>query len=230
MTRLRSHGEALWIADGPVVKFYGFCYPTRMAVARLAGDALFVWSPIALDASLKAEIDALGRVTYLVSPNKMHYLYLAQWKAAYPAAQLHLPPGLAEKRPDLASGERLCSDTSATWSGEIDQVCFGGSPVMSEIVFFHRASRTALFGDLIENFPKGWFSGWRGVVAWLDGIVTPNGGAPREWRLSFFDRRKARQALVVILGWHPRQVVIAHGDGVRENGEAFIRHAFRWLA
>jgi hypothetical protein len=230
MTRLRPHGEALWIADGPVVEFYGFRYPTRMAVARLARDALFVWSPIALDAALKAEIDALGPVAYLVSPNKLHHLSLAQWKAAYPAAQLLLPPGLAEKQPGLASGARLCSDMPAAWSGEIDQACFAGSPVMSEIVFFHRASRTALFGDLIENFPKGWFSGWRRVVAWLDGILAPNGGAPREWRLTFFNRRKARQALATVLGWHPQQVVVAHGDGVRENGEAFIRHAFRWLA
>jgi hypothetical protein len=229
MTRLRPYGQSLWIADGPVVGFFGFAYPTRMAIIRLASGGLFVWSPIELDPALKAEIDGLGPVAHLVSPNKLHHLYLAQWKETYRGAQLHLPPGLAKKRPDLTFDGELGDNAPPDWSGEIDQICFAGSLAMTEIVFFHRASSTALFGDLIENFPRGWFSGWRGWIARLGGIVAPDGGAPGDLRLSFVGRKKARQALARILEWRPHQVVIAHGDGVRTEGEAFIRHAFRWL-
>lgn len=230
MTRLLPWGEDLWIADGPAVSFFGFRYPTRMAVIRLSGDGLFVWSPIALEPELKAEIDTLGGVAHLVSPNKLHHLYLRQWKDAYPSAQTHAPPGLAKKRADIRFDAILENDPPAAWAQEIGQVHFGGSPAMTEIVFFHRKSRTVLFGDLIENFPRTWFKGWRGLAARLDGIVEPDFGAPREWRMSFLDRGQARSALARILGWHPRQVVIAHGDGVRAEGEAFIRRAFRWLA
>jgi hypothetical protein len=32
-----------------------------------------------------------------------------------------------------------------------------------------------------------------------------------------------------VLDFAPQRVVIAHGEMALENGEAFIRHAFRWL-
>jgi hypothetical protein len=230
MSRLEPAGPALWTAEGPAVSFYGFPYSTRMAVAELADGDLFVWSPIALDDDLKAELDALGRVAHLVSPNKLHHLYLAQWKAVWPTAKLYASPGLAAKRRDLEFDAELDDKPAAAWKDEIDQVRFDGSLFLTEIVFFHRQSGSALFCDLIQNFPRDWFSGWRGVVARLDGLVTPDFGPPREWRLSFVDRAKARAALARILAWHPRQAIIAHGDWARTGGEAFIRKAFRWLA
>jgi hypothetical protein len=230
MTRLLPWGEDLWLAEGPVVSFFGFRYPTRMAVIRLSDGDLFIWSPIAVEPALKAEINALGKVAHLVSPNKLHHLYLRQWKDAYPSARLYAPPGLAKKRLDIRFDAALENDAPPAWAQEIDQVCFGGSPMMTEIVFFHRKSGTALFCDLIEHFPRSWFTGWRGWIARLDGIVEPDFGAPREWRMTFFGRAQARIALAHILAWQPRRVVIAHGDGVTAEGEAFIRHAFRWLA
>jgi hypothetical protein len=90
-------------------------------------------------------------------------------------------------------------------------------------------SRTALFADLIENFRPNWFTGWRGVLARLDGIVMPNAGAPREWRLTFTHRKAAQAALRQVLAWNARQVVMAHGEIVREQGTAFIRNSFQWL-
>ena len=230
MKRLEPAGPEFWIAEGPVVSFLSFPYPTRMAVARLANNDLFVWSPIALDDALKAEMNALGRVAHLISPNKLHHLYLGEWKAAWPAAGLYASPGLAAKRPDLAFDGELQDGPAPAWRDEIDQLRFDGSPFLTEIVFFHRPSGSAIFCDLIQNFRRGWFSGWRGVMARLDGIVAPDFGPPRELRLSFLDRAKARANLGRILNWHPRQVVIAHGDCARTGGEAFIRRAFRWLA
>ena len=99
---LRPHGPELWIADGPAVRFLGFFdYPTRMVVARLADGGLWVWSPIELDDGLAGELAALGPVRHLVEPNKLHHLPLAAWAERYPEAQLHPPPGLAPKRPEL---------------------------------------------------------------------------------------------------------------------------------
>lgn len=107
---------------------------------------------------------------------------------------------------------------------------------MDEIVFFHRASRTAIFADLIENFSDaflrstpGW-QGWRTRLAHYWGITEPHGMAPLEWRLSFVRRGPARRALAHVLGWEPRQVVMAHGTWIHEGGAAFLRQSFRWLA
>lgn len=229
-SRLISLGKNIWIAEGPVVSFFGFPYSTRMAVIRLGNGDVFVWSPIALTPELRAEVGALGPVKHLVSPNKLHYLSLKDWRSVFPQARLYASPGLAKKRRDIAFDAELGDGPEPAWAPDIDQVLMAGSFAMTEIVFFHRASRTALFADLIENFRPGWFKGWRGVVARLDGIVMPNPGAPREWRLTFTSRRAAWAALARILAWDAEQVAMAHGEIVRSGGAAFIREAFRWLA
>ncbi len=230
MTALQPFGTDIWTAEGPVVSFYGFPYPTRMVAIRLTNGDLFVWSPVALTRELKAEIDTLGPVAYLVSPNKLHYFFLAEWKATYPEARLYAPPGLAQKRKDLRFDATLNDTPESAWAADIDQVHMGGSFALTEIVLFHRGSSTAIFADLIQNFPPGWFKGWRGFVARLDGITASDPGAPREWRFSFRNRKIAREALARILAWEPEQVIIAHGGMVRQDGAAFIRKAFRWLA
>jgi hypothetical protein len=84
---LAEFGPGNWIAEGPVVAFYGFAHPTRMAVIRLQDGSLFVWSPTALGADLKQEVDALGSVRHLVSPNMLHHLYRGEWKSTYPHAR-----------------------------------------------------------------------------------------------------------------------------------------------
>ncbi len=104
-----------------------------------------------------------------------------------------------------------------------------GSFALTEVVFFHRASRTVLFADLIQNFPRDWFTGWRGFVCRLGGIVAPNPGTPRDWRTSFLDRRAARAALNRILVWPIERVLIAHGDLPAEDGAGFVRRALAWL-
>jgi hypothetical protein len=229
MSQLVSFGPEIWTAEGPVVSFLGFPYPTRMAVLRLAGGELLVWSPIALDEPLTREVTALGRVAHLVSPNKLHHLYLSQWKHAFPQALMYASPGLAAKRRDLAFDAELTGEAPPAWRGQVDQAMFEGSPFLTEVVFFHRTSGTALFCDLIQNFRRDWFSGWRGWVARLDGIVAPDHGAPREWRASFLDRAAARRALNIVLDWQPRAVIIAHGDMAAGDGTAFICRAFGWL-
>ncbi len=227
---LREFGPGVWICEGPVVPFVcGFPYPTRMAVIRLSDGGLFLWSPVALSAALRREIDALGPVRHLVSPNFLHHLFLGEWRSAYPEARLYASPGLRKRRKDLAFDADLADAPDSAWAADIDQVLVRGSLVMTEVVFFHRASRAAIFADLIENLPRDWFKGWRGVAARLDGIIAPDPGAPREWRATFLDRRAARAALERILAWPIERVLIAHGECPTTNGSAFVRRAFAWL-
>jgi hypothetical protein len=226
---LIQFGPEIWIADGPVASFHGFPYPTRMAVIRLSTGSLFVWSPVTLSGSLRASVDALGPVRHLVSPNALHHLFLAEWKAAYPTARLYASPRLRGKRKDLAFDAALADAPDPEWAADIDQVTLHGSFFLTEVVFFHRHSHTALFADLIQNFPRGWFKGWRGVVARLGGIVAPNPSTPRDWRASFLNRGAARAALGRVLAWPIERVLIAHGDLPSEDGAAFVRRAFAWL-
>jgi hypothetical protein len=57
---LNPVGEELWTVEGPIVSFYSFPYPTRMAIAQLANRQLWLWSPIALTSELAEELEKLG--------------------------------------------------------------------------------------------------------------------------------------------------------------------------
>ncbi len=233
MTRLEEVGEGLWVAEGDIVSFFGFPYPTRSVVVRLDAGRLWVWSPIRLDEDLRREIDGLGDVAHLVSPNKLHHLFLEAWKSAYPAARLWAPRSTIARFRELEFAGVLADSAPPEWGPDIDQAWFRGSFAMDEIVFFHRPSRTAIVADLIEAFDDDFLQRhwpwWSRPLARLDGIAAAHPGAPREWRLSFFDRAPARAAREKALGWGSEQVVIAHGRWPRSEGREFLRQGLAWL-
>lgn len=230
---LEQIGDGAWLAEGAVVSFYGFPYPTRSVVARLGNGDLWVWSPIKLSEDLLGEVNRLGRVGHLVSPNKLHHLYLRDWAARFPEARVWGLPSVINKRRDVAFREPLSDDPPEDWRADLDQAWFRGSPFMDEVVFLHRPSRTVIVADLIENFTDSFlrehWSGWRRVLAELDGITSDNPRAPLEWRLSFLNRASARAARDKVLGWNCERVVMAHGEWQRSDGHAFLQHALAWL-
>jgi hypothetical protein len=230
MSQLVPFGPEFWTAEGPVISVFTYPYLTRMAVIRLSDGTLFVWSPISINDALRAEVDALGKVAHLVSPNFFHHLWLGEWKTAYPHARLYASPGLPRRRRDLTFDAVLGDHPEPAWAGDIDQVAMQGNIVLTEIVFLHRASRTAMFADVLQNFPPDWFKGWRGVLCRWDGIVNPNYGAPRELRATYWWRKRARSSLQRILDFAPDKVFLAHGIMASENGTEFIRKGFRWLS
>jgi hypothetical protein len=226
MTQI-DHG--IWIADGPSVSFFGFPYPTRMTVVRLGSGEVWVCSPIRLNAALTAEVDQCGPVRYLVSPNKLHHLFLTDAARVWPGARLFAAPGLARRRPDLVFHAELGDRPDPAWAADIDQVIFRGSFFMEEVTFFHRASRTAIFTDLVQRFAPATLRGWRRWIMALDGLVGEGGSTPREWRLSFWNRAAARRAKRTVLEWNPERVIIAHGEWIRDSGRAVLERALAWI-
>lgn len=226
---LHPLAENLWLAEGPVVTAaLGFHYPTRMAVIRLAAGDLVIWSPVALSADLRAAVDALGPVAHLIAPNTLHDSFIAEWIAAYPTARVHLAPRLGPKRPDIAFADTLTDTPAIGWANEIDQVLVENR-IAPEVVFFHRLSGTALVTDLVQHLPKGWYRGWRAIVARLDLMTASEPSVPRKFRLAIGTGAAARAAVTRILAWPVRSVVMAHGAPVTQDGAALLARAFRWL-
>ncbi|MGI9521290.1 MAG: DUF4336 domain-containing protein [Hyphomicrobiaceae bacterium] len=225
--------DGIWLAEGECVDFYGFPYPTRSVIIRLENGALWVWSPIRLSTPLRAAVERLGRPEFLISPNKIHHLFLSEWAAAYPSATLWGPRSTIKKRVDLRFQSPLENEAPEEWKRELDQVWIAGSFLMDEIVFFHRASRTAILADLSENFSATFLTThwqpWQRRIAKIWGIVEGRGYAPLEWRLTFFDRRATRQARDAVLSWKPQKVIMAHGEWQRHDGRAFLERSLSWI-
>lgn len=226
---LEEFGPSLYVADGPIVSFYGFPYPTRMAVARLSDGSVWVWSPVALSDELCDSVESIGSVRHIISPNKIHCLFLTEWVERWPEARVYAPPGLAQRRPDLRFDAELGDEPDAAWAADIDQVIFRGSLAMEEVVFFHRASRTAIICDLIQRHPEASMTGWKGTLMRLDSLVGEHGSTPREWRASFLRRRKARAAREKVLGWKPERLLIAHGECAQTGATTIISKALSWI-
>jgi hypothetical protein len=226
---LEEFGPSLYLADGPTVSFLSFPYPTRMAVARLADGGAWVWSPVALTPELERAVDSIGPVRHVVSPNKIHHLFLKQWAERWPDARIHAPPGLSRRKPALHFDAELGDHADPAWAEDVDQTIFRGSIAMEEVAFFHRRSRTVILGDLVQRHDPTQMEGWKGMLMRLDGLVGEQGSTPREWRASFLGRRAARAARARVLAWEPERLVIAHGACSQRNATRILARALAWI-
>jgi len=223
---LRALAQDIWVVERPQ-RFYGLEVGTRMTVIRLADGSLLLHSPVALDADLRRELDAIGRVRFAVAPNRVHHLYAGEVAEAYPGARLWVGPGLERKRPDLVFEGVLGDEAPAEWKGQVDQVFFRGRPYENEVVFCHRASRTLILCDLAFNFGPRAAAPTRLLMRLLRsyGRFGPSKLDP----LLIRDRRAARESLERILGWDFDRVVVAHGDVLASGGREALREGYSWL-
>ena len=227
---MRSISENIWIFDGEAVPFLTLPFTTRMTIIRLSTGELWVHSPIKLNEEVQTQVNKLGVVKYIIAPNHLHHLFLADWKLFYPDATCYGTDEVIKKRADIKFDHSLNQEQSWAWSSDVDQVLFTGSPLMEECVFFHKSSGSLIVTDLIENFPGDNFNCCQRVVAKGVGILAPNGKMPLDWRISFmFSKSKARTHLSVIYGWQPEVVIMSHGLIVDQDAEAFLKRSFNWL-
>lgn len=243
--RLVPFAKDVWTVEGPVVNFYGFPYPTRMAVIRLSDGNSWIWSPIELKGKagdrLVEEVEhTAGPIRHLVSPNYIHWLFLKQWQDKRPNARTYASPGLDKRRvaKDIKFDKVLTNKPDASYAQDIVQVIFEGG-VLDEVVFFHKPSKTAIFCDLIQrhreedlrkNTDNNAFKIW---VMKMEEVVGDRGSTPKEWIFSFWAFGlfpKARQQLNVVLEqWQPQKLIIAHGENADKGAILIIDQCLSWI-
>ncbi len=226
---LTDFGENIRIVEGGIVKMYTIPFETRMTIIKLSDDSLWLHSPVALNTKLKHLVDDLGTVGNIVAPNIFHHLSLGEWSEKYPHADLWAAPGLEKKRKDLRFTGVLQNVPESQWKNDIDQCYFQGSLVFNEVVFFHKLSKTLILTDLIQNHDpnkENWF--WK-LVKKLNGSLAPDGGVPKDLKLTIRKKQLARNSLDRILAWDFDKIIISHGLCIRENAKARFSKAFSWL-
>jgi hypothetical protein len=98
---------------------------------------------------------------------------------------------------------------------------------MSEVVFFHRPSRTLLLTDLAFNVAADKTAGAR-VFYWLVGAAG-RVGPHRLVRLMIRDPAAARGSVARILEWDFDRVIVTHGDVLEHSGRQHVAAAFTFL-
>ncbi|MGH6852632.1 MAG: DUF4336 domain-containing protein, partial [Methylocella sp.] len=226
---LKPIAAGAWVVDGPEIQFsylgLKFPFPTRMTLVQLQDGGLWVHSPTSLTAVLAERVLELGPVRSLIAPNTLHYWWVPDWKTRFPDAVVYAAPGLerSAKRP-LPIDQVLGNAPPAVWAGIIDQAVVRGD-MLTEVVFFHRPSRTLVLTDLIENFePERTHSQFFRLLLRFAGAADPDGMAPIDMRLTFWRHRKAvRNAAERMIAWNPERIIIAHGRWYEGNCVAELR-------
>ena len=216
----------LWIVDRPL-SFLGLELGTRMTVVRLPDGSLWLYSPVEPTPDLAAALDDLGRVVHLIAPNRFHHLYVGMWNERYPAAEVHLAPGLDKKRSDLRATTTLTGETDRRWASTLDQVLMRGFPMANEVVFFHRASATLVAADLAVNLGPGDPLLTRAVFGLL-GAASGFSSTLLD-RLAIRDRPAFAGCLRRVLSWPFERVIVAHGSVLERGGREALTAAYSWL-
>jgi hypothetical protein len=218
-------GEELWAVDAPF-RVIGVHLGARMTVARLPGNRLWLHSPVPIDEAAREALDELGTVEHVVAPSKVHHLFVQSLMEAYPNAKLHGAPGLASKRKDLTFASTLTSDVSA-WSDTLDELLVAGAPLMNEVLFLHRPSRSLIVTDVAFNIASAdrwWTRTYLRMMGAYGGF-----GQSRMVKFCVTNRQEVRASIDRALDWDFDRVVVTHGSVLESRGKDALRRVFDWL-
>ncbi len=231
MSDLQEFGENIWTIDGPPVRDMGVVFTTRMVVVKLSTGSLWVDSPVALAPEALKRITDLGPVQYILAATPRHVWRLAAWRELFPEAELWAPrpTPFTLKKGNLPLTGVLGDEPPEGWRSDFDQLAFKGNPLIEEVLFLHKPSRTVILDDLIQIHPKTSRNLIRNALISMGGVAAPYGGVPLDIRLSFIHRAQARRSLEKLLSWDFDKLIIAHGPCIERNAKPFVERAFRWL-
>lgn len=219
---MKNIGVGIWIVERPF-RLFGAAFGNRMTIVRLPNDELLVHSPITLDDAVKELVEKLGRVTYIVTPNAFHGLYVADWMAKFPGAR-HIS-AKTDKKSYPPSSEMLSDSVIKEWAPVLEAVQVGGIPKVNEFAFFHKPSRTLILTDLAFNIGKD-VSLWTKIIFSLNGAYGKFGPS-RLMRSMIDDQATLKASLLKIFEWDFEQIVVSHGIIVEKNGKEIMHGAFQ---
>lgn len=206
----------------------GARFNARMTVIRLRNGELLVHSPCAFDDSLTAEVAALGRVAAIIAPGNFHSLHVRSCQQAFPDAVTYVCPGVEKRAKALSFDVVLGDEAPALWADDLSQVALQGTRVMREVAFFHRASRTLILVDLVENFTPATpgTNGFLRIMFRALGMWNRPSPAP-EYRFAWGDKARVRACMERILAWDFERVILSHGDLITHDARPAVAHAWR---
>ena len=205
-------------------------FTTRMTVVRLSNGDLFLHSPTRFDRKLADELESLGVVRHLVSPNQFHYAHIGEWLKAFPAAVAWASPGVRSRsrarNVEIRFDRDLAPDPPDEWRGQLDQTLFPGG-YFKEFIFFHRASESLIVTDAIINIELGKVDQpWRTFTR-MSGMYHPRGQVFFGMRLPLsLQREKADAAIAKLRAWRPRRILLSHGRCFEVDADQVIARIF----
>lgn len=222
---LNPIGPGIWTLDFPF-KVGGLALGTRTTIVRMP-EGLWVHSPGPITDGNADEINKLGAVRALVSPNAMHYLFLKDAMKRWGEAKVYITPSL-QRKTSMPHDVLLGEAPPAEWGGVLQSVPVQGVKKLGETVFLHPESKTLILTDLAFHVNRS-DSGFTRFFMKLNGAYGHFGPSRILRYILTEDPAALRESIARILEWDFQQIVVGHGDLVDTNGRARIEEAFAYL-
>lgn len=220
--------DQIWILEYPV-RYSGIDLYGRMTIIKLDNGELIIHDPCKIDESTKHEIDAIGRVKYIIAPGYFHHLFVTDFQQQYPDAETFLCPGLERKRPDIKFEWILGNKPDHRWDGVIEQVVVQGPKIIWEVAFVHKPSKTLILVDILENIgddfqhPTGiYLQFWWKVVfrMWNKPKAAP------EYQVAWGKKEIVKKSLNKIISWDADRIILAHGELIEKDVKTTLTSAW----
>lgn len=219
-SELYSLGPKIWCMDGEWRKT---TFRRRLTVLGDSQDRLLIHNPFTLHAEDYKKIEALGKVTWIVAPNRFHCSEVEGFLEAFPEAELHCSMAAVQSLKKVQT-PKLVLPMSFPNFADIQALEVQGTRGLGEIVFFHALSRTLVVTDLVFNSLEGKN---RLEQAFFRANGLDSFGPSKIFRYLFTKNEAAvMDSVATILQWDFDQVVMSHGSVVRSGGKQMFKTGF----
>lgn len=212
---MKRHAEGIFTVDHEVRMPGGVPFPARMTIVGLGDGSLALVSPVAITDGLAEELSALGEVSHVLQPNRLHGLFLASAAERYPRARVVR----AEELAAVVESTPVLRDVLAARAIE-------GVPKIEESVLYHPASRSLVVTDLVFNIvrPPSWKTS---LLLWMTG-TRGRLAQSRVWRWSARDRNAFRASVSAVSGFGFDRLIVAHGECIESGAYERLASVFGW--
>ena len=228
-SNLKKWDDGIWTLEGDKVHMFTVPFETRAIIIRLNQNKNAMISPVKVNPLRIKEVQSLGSISYLIAPNNFHHLYLNDWKKIYPEATIWGPARLHKKRKDVEFVEGICPESDQIWNEKMAIEVFKGSNFLDEIIFLHIPSKTLIVTDVIQNHSPSKNNLFWKVIKRFAGILAPNGGIPKDLKLTIRNKALAKKSIEKILTWDFNRIILGHGQCIEKGGKEYFKNAFNWL-
>ena len=202
-------------------------FERKMTLFLLASGDVAIHSAIAMDEAGMAALEQIGRPSWVLVPNVLHYSDAGWYGDRYPSARVLVPAAARAKL--FEKVRRIDGSVDDDWPealrGELTIVPLRGTR-HSEVAFIHTASRTLVLTDAVFNYKER-------DLPWLARMIMRANRAygrfgPSRIFTSFVvnDRDALHASIEELLEHDFDRVIMSHGRVLDSGGKIAIREAF----
>jgi len=195
--------------------------PRRMTIVRLKDLELLVWSAISLEESVMEQVEALGRLTWLVVPGDHHRLDAAAWKLRYPQLKVVTPPGARERTEKVVPVDSTEPDFKDAGVQLLDVP--GTHDEEAALLLRRPGGSTLVLNDLVANIRHA--SGFGGWLLRTMGFAGDKAQIPKSTEMLLVDCKAELRAQ--LLRWAElddlKRIIVSHGEVIEHDPRRVLK-------